>query len=76
MRLISGAAVGLGVGWALGLGHAATGVLAIQSAMPVAVFNYLFAQLYRREPEEVASIIVLSTLISFVTVPLLLLYLL
>jgi len=76
VRLVSGAAVGLGVGWALGLGHAATGVLAIQSAMPVAVFNYLFAQLYRREPEEVASIIVLSTLISFVTVPLLLLYLL
>jgi malate permease and related proteins len=72
VRLASGA----GVGGALGLGHAATGVLAIQSAMPVAVFNYLFAQLYRREPEEVASIIVLSTLISFATVPLLLLYLL
>jgi len=76
VRLLSGAGVGLGVGWLLGLGQPATGVLAIQSAMPVAVFNYLFAQLYRREPTEVASIIVLSTLISFATVPLLLLYLL
>ncbi len=33
--------------------------------MPVAVFNYLFAQLYRREPAEVAGMIVISTLISF-----------
>jgi malate permease and related proteins len=48
-------------------------VLAIQSAMPVAVFNYLFAQLYRREPAEVAGMIVISTLISFVTLPALLL---
>lgn len=76
VRLISGAGVGLGVGWLLGLGQPATGVLAIQASMPVAVFNYLFAQLYRREPAEVASIIVLSTLISFATLPLLLLYLL
>jgi predicted permease len=40
------------------------------------VFNYLFAQLYRREPAEVAGMIVLSTLLSFVLLPLLLLLLL
>jgi predicted permease len=41
--------------------------------MPVAVFNYLFAQRYDRAADEVASVIVTSTLISFATLPLLLL---
>jgi hypothetical protein len=40
VRLLGGAALGFGIGWALGLSDAARGVLAIQSAMPVAVFNY------------------------------------
>ena len=35
--------------------------------MPVAVFDYLFAQLYRREPAEVAGMIVISTVLSFAT---------
>jgi hypothetical protein len=76
VRLLPGAAIGFGVGWALGLPEATRGVLAIQSAMPVAVFNYLFAQIYRREPAEVAGMIVLSTLLSFALLPLLLLLLL
>lgn len=73
VRIFGGAALGFGIGWTLGLSDAARGVLAIQSAMPVAVFNYLFAQLYGREPAEVAGMIVLSTLISFATLPALLL---
>jgi predicted permease len=73
MRLVGGLAIGAGIGWGLDLDQPARGVLIIQSAMPVAVFNYLFAQLYGRAPEEVAGMIVLSTLISFVTLPVLLL---
>jgi len=73
VRLLGGFALGYGIGWALGLSDAARGVLAIQSAMPVAVFNYLFAQLYRREPAEVAGMIVISTILSFATLPALLL---
>ena len=73
VRLFGGFAIGYGIGWTLGLSDAARGVLAIQSAMPVAVFNYLFAQLYRREPAEVAGMIVISTIISFATLPALLL---
>jgi hypothetical protein len=76
LRLVPGTLIGLAAGWAFGLGPMGQGVLAIQCAMPVAVFNYLFAQLYRREPEEVAGAVVLSTLISFVTLPLLLYYIL
>jgi predicted permease len=73
VRLVGGLALGYFIGWALGLSADARGVLAIQSAMPVAVFNYLFAQLYQREPAEVAGMIVISTLISFATLPALLL---
>jgi hypothetical protein len=73
VRLAGGLALGYGIGWDLGLSADARGVLAIQSAMPVAVFNYLFAQLYQREPAEVAGMIVISTIISFATLPALLL---
>ena len=73
VRLGGGLAVGVVLAWALGFHGAARGVVIIQSAMPVAVFNYLFAQLYRRSPGEVAGAIVTSTAISFVTLPLLLL---
>ncbi len=45
----------------------------IQCAMPVAVFNYLFAQRFNRAPEEVAGLVVLSTLITFAALPLVLL---
>lgn len=73
LRLGGGLLVGLVLGWALGLDGAMLGVFIIQSAMPVAVFNYLFAQLYRRKPEEIAGAIVVSTAVSFLTLPLLLL---
>lgn len=72
LRLLPGAAIGILLGWLFGLGEPAAGVVAIQCAMPVAVFNHLFAQLYHRAPAEVASMIVLSTLLSFATTPLLL----
>ena len=48
------------------------GVILIQSTMPVAVFNYLLAQTYRQGPEEVAAMVVFSTVLSFLTLPLLL----
>jgi predicted permease len=44
----------------------------LQCAMPVAVYNYLFAQMYDNEPEAVASLVVVSTLMSTVTIPVLL----
>lgn len=53
----------------------ARGVILLQSSMPVAVFNYLLAQRYQREPSEVAGLVVTSTLISFVLTPVLLAYL-
>jgi predicted permease len=44
----------------------------VQCAMPVAVFNYVFAQMYDNEPGEVASLVVVSTLLSVITTPIVL----
>jgi predicted permease len=72
LRLGMGFAIGVAIAYALGLEGASRGVLIIQSTMPVAVFNYLFALRYKTAPEEVAGMVVISTVLSFVTLPLLL----
>ena len=75
LKILGGGLVGLGVANALGLEGIAAGVLVLDCAMPVAVFNYMFAEKYGRSPTDVASVIVLSTLLSFGTLPLLLSFL-
>ena len=72
LRLAMGAAVGVAVAALFDFDGVARGVLIIQCAMPPAVFNYLFAQSYDRKPEETASVILISTMLSFLTLPLLL----
>jgi len=76
LRILCGAGVGWLVGVLLGLPPLSLGVLVMQSAMPVAVFNYLFAVRANRSPEDVASLVLCSTLLSFAFLPLLLLWLL
>ncbi len=44
--------------------------------MPVAVFNYIFALRYRRAAEDVASLVLVSTLLAFALMPFLLAWLL
>jgi malate permease and related proteins len=50
-------------------------VLVLQASMPVGVLNYLFAQRYGRSPEQIASLVLVSTLVSVVSIPLLLAWL-
>jgi predicted permease len=50
----------------------ARGVLIVQCVMPAAVFNHLLAQQYDRSPEQVASIVVVSTLLTATALPLIL----
>lgn len=76
LRLAMGFAVGVAVSEVLGLEGAARGIAILQSSMPVAILNYLFASQYSAEPEGVASVVVVSTLMSFVTLPPLLWYIL
>jgi predicted permease len=72
LKIAGGAAVGLGVAHVMGLEGLARGVLVLQCAMPVAVFNYMFAVRYQRAPADVASLIVVSTLLALATTPALL----
>jgi predicted permease len=72
LRLTMGFAVGLLIAMLLDLQGVARGVTIMQSAMPVAVFSYLFAVRYNRSPEEVAGTVVISTVLSFLTLPALL----
>ena len=69
---VGGFLIGFGMAQLLGFSGVARGVLILQCAMPVAVFNYLLAQRYDRSPEQVASVVVVSTLLTAVTLPLLL----
>lgn len=75
LRLAMGFGVGVFLAEMLGLRGAARGVVIIQSTMPAAVFNYLFSARYNREPQEVAGVVVASTLLSLLTLPALLSFL-
>ncbi len=73
LRLGMGIAVGMAVASLFGLEGMERGIMILQSSMPVAVFNYLFAQRYDNSPADVAGMVVVSTTLSFATLPLLLL---
>ncbi len=75
-RIGGGFLAALGIVAALGLEGPARGAVLIQSAMPTAVFNYLFAIQYNRKPEDVAGMVLVSTVLSFLTLPLLLAFVL
>lgn len=65
-------ALGLSFGFAtlLDLPPIAASAVALQMSMPVAVYNYLFAQRAGQEPAYVASLVFCSTLLAFVYIPL------
>jgi predicted permease len=72
VRILGGLSAGLLVVWWLDIEGVARSVVLIQSSMPVAVFNYLFAVRFDRQPDAVAGLVVVSTLLSFVSLPILL----
>ncbi|MDT8399392.1 MAG: AEC family transporter [Pseudomonadales bacterium] len=76
MRLLLGFGVAVLLADIMELDGVARGILIMQCSMPVAVFSYLFALRYKRQPEEVAGTVVISTLLSFLSLPLLLWYVL
>ncbi|MCC5902431.1 MAG: AEC family transporter [Halomonas sp.] len=71
---LAAAAAWLIAGW-VGLPPLAQSILVLQMCMPVAVFNYLFAQRAQREPEYVASLVFCSTLLALLYLPVLLAFL-
>ncbi len=75
-RLLLGFGVALAVSHLLGLTGIARGVLVLQGGMPTAVFSYLLSARYDRDPEDVAGIVLVSTLISAASLPFLVSYVL
>src|SRR5262252_353050 len=68
-RLLIAFGVSVGVSAALGVHGVAQGVLVLQGSMPAAVFSYLFAARYERDAEDVAGIVLVSTLLAAVALP-------
>ena len=69
-RLVIAFIVAVGVSAALGIKGVAQGVLVLQGSMPAAVFSYLFAARYERDADDVAGIVLVSTLLAAVALPL------
>ena len=70
-RMIIGPIIGFLLIFIFDLKGFAAGVLLIQCSMPSAVLNYLVGSIYspKKIVDSIASTIVVSTLISFVTIP-------
>ena len=70
-RVILGPIIGFSLINILNLTGFMAGVLLIQSAMPSAVLTYLVGSMYseKRAVDNIASVIVASTLMSFITIP-------
>ena len=71
IRIIIGPVIGFCLIKFLNLSGLAAGVLLIQSAMPSAILTYLVGSMYseRRVVDSIASVIVTSTIMSFLTIP-------
>jgi predicted permease len=76
LKLIVCVAVPAGVGIWLGLPEIAFAALVVQVATPVAVTSYMLAEKYDADASEVAGLVVVSTLLSVLAIPLILAFVL
>ena len=75
LKLAICVAAGVAAGLWFGLPEVALAVLIVQVATPVAVTSYLLAEKYGADAETVAGLVVVSTLLSVVGLPLILAFL-
>ena len=75
LRVVLCLAIGAGVGYAFALEPVAMAVLILQVSTPVAVTTYMLAAKYGADGEAVAGMVIVSTLLSIVTLPLTLAFL-
>ncbi len=75
-RVIIGPIVGFIIIRTFNLSGIAAGVLLIQCSMPSAVLNYLVGSMYspKKVVDNIASMIVVSTVLSFITIPIVVYY--
>jgi len=72
VRTLAAIAIGFGVAEVYSLEGVARGVLILQAAMPVAVFNFLLAEKHGRDSGEVSSLILVTHLGAILYLPVLL----
>ncbi len=72
VKFVVSAATGWGLAVAFGLDGTAAGVLILQLATPVAVTAYLLAEKFKADSQAVAGLVVVSTLMAALLLPLLL----
>ena len=76
LKIITCAAIGYGAALGFGLGPIAAAVLIVQVSTPVAVTSYLIAEKYGADAQPVAGLVVVSTLLSVLGLPLILAFVL
>lgn len=76
IKLSIGLAAGIGVGFLVGLTGLPLAVLILQMATPVGVTSYLMAERYKTDPDASASLVVTSTLLAIIALPITLSFLL
>jgi len=72
LKLIVGVVIAWGIGQWFELNEIAFSVLVLQIATPVAVTSYLLAQKYGADANEVAGLVIVSTVMSVLAIPVLL----
>ncbi len=75
-KLAIGLMAALAAAWALGLRDLPLAILILQMVTPVGVTSYLLSERYKCEPEAVAGLVVISTLLAIATLPVTLSFLL
>ncbi len=75
VKVIACTTIAIGVGLYFELSNTALAVLILQLATPVAVTSYLLAEKYNAGSETVAGLVVVSTAVSVITLPVLLAFL-
>jgi len=72
LKLALGVALGVGIARVAGLGEVAADVFVLQAVTPVAVTTYMLAERYGRSPAEVAQLVMVSTALVALALPVIL----
>lgn len=75
-RILGGTFIAAFLVYILGITGITGKIVILSSSMPSAVINFIFAQRYNLNPQLVASVIMASTLISLLTTPIILAFIL
>lgn len=69
VRLAIGIICGLAITFVLGFEGVEAGTVFLMAAMPAAIVTYVFASRYRPDSEQVAGVVVVSTVATFLVLP-------